>query len=69
MFRNITHSNPLDLVAQLAEHWTSKPKVAGSILTVVRLNFRLPGVDIIREEPPISNIIFAFRSRQKLLAR
>ena len=27
----ITHSNQLDLVAQLAEHWTSKPKVAGSI--------------------------------------
>ncbi len=30
------HSNRLDLVA-LAEHWTSKPKVAGSILTVVNL--------------------------------
>ena len=27
----------LALVAQLVEHWTSKPKVAGSIPTVVRL--------------------------------
>ena len=31
----------LDLVAQLVEHWTSKPKVAGSIPTVVRLIFQL----------------------------
>ena len=31
---------------QLAEHWTSIPKVAGSIPTVVRLTFSLPGVDI-----------------------
>ena len=36
-----THSNRLDLVAQLAEHWTSKPKVAGSIPTVVRQIFQL----------------------------
>ncbi len=35
------HSNRLDLVAQLVEHWTSKPKVAGSIPTVVRLIFQL----------------------------
>ncbi len=41
MFRNIKHSNRLDLVAQLVEHWTSKPKVAGSIPTVVRLIFQL----------------------------
>ena len=34
-------SNRLDLVAQLVEHWTSKPKVAGSIPTVVRLIFQL----------------------------
>ena len=40
-FRNITHSNQLDLVAQLAEHWTSKPKVAGSIPTVVRQIFQI----------------------------
>ena len=40
-FRNIKHSNRLDLVAQLVEHWTSKPKVAGSIPTVVRLIFQL----------------------------
>ncbi len=39
--RNIKHSNRLDLVAQLVEHWTSKPKVAGSIPTVVRLFFQL----------------------------
>ena len=32
-------------VAQLAEHWTSKPKVACK-------NFRLPGVDILREASP-----------------
>ena len=31
----------LDLVAQLVEHWTGKPKVAGSIPTVVRLIFQL----------------------------
>ncbi len=31
----------VDLVAQLVEHWTSKPKVAGSIPTVVRLIFQL----------------------------
>ncbi len=31
----------LDLVTQLAEHWTSKPKVVGSIPTVVRLSFQL----------------------------
>ena len=30
----------LGLVAQLAEHWTSIPKVAGSIPTVVRLTFQ-----------------------------
>ncbi len=29
----------LDLVAQLAEHWTSKPKIAGSILTAVKQFF------------------------------
>ena len=45
----IANSNRLDLLAQLAEHWSSKPKVAGSIPTVVKLNFRLPGVDILRE--------------------
>ena len=30
-----TNSNQLDLVAQLVEHWTSIPKVAGSIPTAV----------------------------------
>ena len=34
------HSNKLGVVAQLAEHWTSIPKVAGSIPTVVRLTFQ-----------------------------
>ena len=34
-------SNRLDLVAQLVEHWTSIPKVAGSIPTVVRQTFQL----------------------------
>ncbi len=37
----ITRSNRLDLVVQFAEHWTSKPKVAGSIPTVVRQIFQL----------------------------
>ena len=41
-FRNITCSNRRDLVAHLAEHWTRKPKVAGSIPTVVRQIFQLP---------------------------
>ncbi len=35
--RNITHSYWLDLVAQMVEHWTSKPKVVGSIPSVVEL--------------------------------
>ncbi len=35
----------LDLVAQLVERWTSKPKVAGSIPTVVRQIFTLSSVD------------------------
>ena len=35
------NTNRLDLVAQLVEHWTSKPKVAGSIPTVVKLVFQL----------------------------
>ena len=39
-FRNITYSNRFDLVAQLAERWTSIPKVAGSIPTVVRPTFQ-----------------------------
>ena len=41
-FRNIIHSNHLDVVAQLEEHWTSKPKVPGLIPTVVKLIFQLP---------------------------
>ena len=40
-FRNITNSNRLDHVAQLAEHWTSLPKVADSIPTVVKQTFQL----------------------------
>ena len=43
-FRNITYSNQLDHVAQLVEHWTSKPKVAGSIPTIVRQIFQLAHV-------------------------
>ena len=31
----------LDLVAQLEEHWTSKPKVTGLISTVIKLIFQL----------------------------
>ena len=38
-----------DLVAQLVEHWTSIPMVAGSIPTVVRQLFSLPGVDVYSE--------------------
>jgi hypothetical protein len=30
-FRNIIHSNQLGLEAQLAEHWTDKPKVPGVV--------------------------------------
>ena len=30
----------IGLIAELAEHWTSIPKVAGSIPTVVRLTFQ-----------------------------
>ena len=33
--------NRLDRVAQLAEHWTSIPKVAGSIPTVAKQTFQL----------------------------
>ncbi len=32
-------NRPLDLVAQLAEHWTSKTKVASSIPTGSRADF------------------------------
>ena len=32
--------NRLDLVAQLVEHWTSNPKVAGSIPTTVEQTFQ-----------------------------
>ena len=34
------YPNRLDLVAKLVEHWTSIPKVAGSIPTVVRQTFQ-----------------------------
>ena len=40
-FRNLTHSNRPDPVAQLAEHWASISKVVGSIPTVVRHIFQL----------------------------
>ena len=36
----------LDLIVQLLQHWTSKPKVAGSIPTAVKQNVRLPAVAI-----------------------
>ena len=36
------------LVARLAEHWTSKPKVAGSIPTAIKQLFGLPGVATLR---------------------
>ena len=49
IFRNITHSNRLDLVAQLAEHWTSKPKVMSLIPAMVGKIFSLPSVDKLRE--------------------
>ena len=61
-FRNITHSNRLDLIAQLVEHWTSKPKVVGSIPTVVKQTFQLircvglSGVNTLRDD--ITNICF-----------
>ncbi len=38
------HENEVNFIAQLAEHWTSKPKVAGSFPTVVKQNVRLTGV-------------------------
>ena len=38
-FRNIIHSNRLDLGAQLVEHWTSKSKVMGSMSTKGKANF------------------------------
>ena len=44
--RNITHLNRLHPVAQLVEHWISKPKIAGSIPTAVKPLFSLPGVDV-----------------------
>ena len=40
-FRNIINSNRLDRVAQLADHSTSIPEVAGSIPTVAKLTFQL----------------------------
>ena len=40
VIQNITYSNRPDLVAQLAEHWASIPKVVGSIPTVVRHIFQ-----------------------------
>ena len=53
----ITHSNRLGLVAQLAEHWTSKPKIAPSIPTVVRQIFQLDNHKVpvtvkLREQTP-----------------
>ena len=50
-FRNITYSNRLDLVAQLEEHWTSKPKVTVRFPPhVVKQTFELPGMDTLREQ-------------------
>ncbi|CAB4035835.1 AMP deaminase 2 isoform X2, partial [Paramuricea clavata] len=40
---NMMESNPRDLWAQLVEHWTSIPKVAGSIPTMVKQTFQLAG--------------------------
>ena len=39
-FRNITYLNRPDLVAQLAEHWASIPKIIGFIPAVVRHIFQ-----------------------------
>ena len=39
--KNITYLNCLDRVAQLEEHWTSKPQVAGLVPTAVELIFQL----------------------------
>ena len=41
-------SNLPDLVTQLVEHWTSKPNVAGSISTAVKI-ISLPGVDTLQD--------------------
>ena len=46
------------IVAQLAEHWTRKPKVAGSNPTAVKRFFSMPGVDIYTQSN-ITNTIYA----------
>ena len=56
-FRNITYSNRPGHVAQLAEHWTSIPKVVGSIPTVVRHIFQAFPVWIYTQSN-ITNIIY-----------
>ncbi len=38
------------LIAQLTEHWTSKPKVVGSIPIIVKQNFCLSSLDIYSEK-------------------
>ncbi len=42
--------NWLYFIAQLTEHWTSKPKVVGSIPIIVKQNFCLSSLDIYSEK-------------------
>ena len=42
--------NWLYFIAQLTEHWTSKPKVVGSIPIIVKQNFCLASLDIYSEK-------------------
>ena len=41
MLYQLSYEVRVDLVAQLVEHWTSIPKVAGSIPTVIGQTFQL----------------------------
>ena len=55
---DISELNRLDHVAQLAEHWTSIPKVAGSFPTVAKLTFQLARCGCTLRVTLITNIIF-----------
>ena len=57
--------NRLELVVQLEEHWTSKPKVAGSISIVVKLIFQL--ARLVTWSSIITLTTFAFASTKFLL--
>ena len=48
----------LELVVQLVEHWTSIPKLAGSVPTVVRQTFQLARCGCTLMQSNITNIIY-----------